>query len=319
MAGEIKIPLKTNTYITPLILSEPMLRYDADVLSAMSEPDLITLLVHDEDRVPRNVIVECARRGETMVARLRDVLAQGRGWADEGEMGDWWLLHHAVMILGLMPEAGAGLLLVDYMRRMDEEMDENLQEWLAGRWPALFLNKPVLVLPTLCALRDDQAIEWYTRHDALETVIALAQREGGPALEAALDQTAALAEDESDDWDLRMMTGNTLLSFAPERHRALLDHLAGQQTGPHAIFRAAEVAETYAAGGSEHQWKRFADPWEFYTPDAIEKRQQLWAEQDAAADAEAPETYLRTSPKIGRNDPCPCGSGKKYKKCCLAA
>ncbi|HOG50872.1 MAG TPA: SEC-C metal-binding domain-containing protein [Lentisphaeria bacterium] len=26
----------------------------------------------------------------------------------------------------------------------------------------------------------------------------------------------------------------------------------------------------------------------------------------------------RTEPKIGRNDPCPCGSGKKYKKCCGA-
>jgi hypothetical protein len=25
---------------------------------------------------------------------------------------------------------------------------------------------------------------------------------------------------------------------------------------------------------------------------------------------------IRTSPKIGRNDPCSCGSGKKYKKCC---
>jgi SEC-C motif-containing protein len=24
----------------------------------------------------------------------------------------------------------------------------------------------------------------------------------------------------------------------------------------------------------------------------------------------------RTTPKVGRNDPCPCGSGKKYKKCC---
>ena len=23
--------------------------------------------------------------------------------------------------------------------------------------------------------------------------------------------------------------------------------------------------------------------------------------------------------KVGRNDPCPCGSGKKYKKCCLRA
>jgi uncharacterized protein YchJ len=25
---------------------------------------------------------------------------------------------------------------------------------------------------------------------------------------------------------------------------------------------------------------------------------------------------IRTEPKVGRNDPCPCGSGKKYKKCC---
>ena len=27
-------------------------------------------------------------------------------------------------------------------------------------------------------------------------------------------------------------------------------------------------------------------------------------------------TYKRGEPKVGRNDPCPCGSGKKYKKCC---
>jgi uncharacterized protein YchJ len=26
--------------------------------------------------------------------------------------------------------------------------------------------------------------------------------------------------------------------------------------------------------------------------------------------------FVRTSPKIGRNVPCPCGSGKKYKRCC---
>ncbi|HOV13150.1 MAG TPA: DUF1186 domain-containing protein [Spirochaetota bacterium] len=28
------------------------------------------------------------------------------------------------------------------------------------------------------------------------------------------------------------------------------------------------------------------------------------------------EPIVRTSPKVGRNEPCPCGSGKKYKKCC---
>jgi len=31
------------------------------------------------------------------------------------------------------------------------------------------------------------------------------------------------------------------------------------------------------------------------------------------------QTVKRETPKIGRNDPCPCGSGKKYKKCCGAA
>jgi hypothetical protein len=30
---------------------------------------------------------------------------------------------------------------------------------------------------------------------------------------------------------------------------------------------------------------------------------------------EAVETYRREQPKLGRNDPCHCGSGKKFKKC----
>jgi hypothetical protein len=35
-----------------------------------------------------------------------------------------------------------------------------------------------------------------------------------------------------------------------------------------------------------------------------------------AVSTEWPVTVRRTVPKVGRNDPCPCGSGRKYKKCC---
>jgi preprotein translocase subunit SecA len=35
-----------------------------------------------------------------------------------------------------------------------------------------------------------------------------------------------------------------------------------------------------------------------------------------AADAVAKAKPIRTGPKVGRNDPCPCGSGRKYKHCC---
>ena len=35
------------------------------------------------------------------------------------------------------------------------------------------------------------------------------------------------------------------------------------------------------------------------------------------SDGMSEEPYVRSSKKIGRNDPCPCGSGKKYKHCCM--
>ncbi len=41
-----------------------------------------------------------------------------------------------------------------------------------------------------------------------------------------------------------------------------------------------------------------------------EKQKELYREQKAS------QTVRNEGPKIGRNDPCPCGSGKKYKKCC---
>ena len=40
------------------------------------------------------------------------------------------------------------------------------------------------------------------------------------------------------------------------------------------------------------------------------------AEQESAQQAEVPQQpMVRDTPKVGRNDPCPCGSGKKYKQC----
>ncbi len=39
-------------------------------------------------------------------------------------------------------------------------------------------------------------------------------------------------------------------------------------------------------------------------------------EQGPAGETQKIKTITRNVPKVGRNDPCPCGSGKKYKKCC---
>ncbi len=42
-----------------------------------------------------------------------------------------------------------------------------------------------------------------------------------------------------------------------------------------------------------------------------------WLSQQSDEEAAPTSTPIVTGPKVGRNDPCPCGSGKKYKNCCL--
>jgi hypothetical protein len=64
--------------------------------------------------------------------------------------------------------------------------------------------------------------------------------------------------------------------------------------------------------------------WSSFHPEDSWPRQQGNLEPlrpPPATPAPAPSVYaapkpLVREPKIGRNDPCPCGSGKKYKKCC---
>ncbi len=36
---------------------------------------------------------------------------------------------------------------------------------------------------------------------------------------------------------------------------------------------------------------------------------------DDEAEPASPQTVVRDERKVGRNEPCPCGSGKKYKQC----
>lgn len=75
--------------------------------------------------------------------------------------------------------------------------------------------------------------------------------------------------------------------------------LAGDQTGT-IVFCAKYSTD----GKTEEHWEQ----------SFFEKENGEWRFLDAKGVHTG--TYKRTEPKIGRNDPCACGSGKKFKKCC---
>ena len=225
---------------------------------------------------------------------------------------------------------------MQFMRRMSREEDHDLQDWLASCWPSLFKNKPESVLPALRALCEDRALDWYIRTCAIEAYVAAAHRQGGDTLESALEWLAWIVADEEEDWDLRLCSGNTLLDCPRIQHRSLLEDMAARQGFLGVHFSQNDVQKAYAAMQDKADWERFGDPWKFYLPSEIAARKQRWEKEDAEKDADEwdddynfpsnefpveaysfEEPYVRAEPKIGRNDPCPCGSGKKYKKCCL--
>ena len=304
--------------------------YSNERLASLGLDELIELMIADEDRVPRNVIDECAWRGDGMAQHLGGLLLDDEHWKEGLSEGEWWLRLHAVMILGRIASERAGLLLVELMRRMSMEDDKNLQGWCSGYWPALFANKPESVLPALRALAEDRAMDWYIRANACDPVIAAADRKGEDVLDAALEWLAGIAADEQEDWEVRLSAGNTLLDFPRAKYRPLLDDLAARQSGWAINFSAEEVSEAFSGVEQKKQWERFDDPWKLYTPDAIAARQERWAKEDAQerererkqfdgyeGASHFPQPVVRVEPKVGRNDPCPCGSGRKYKKCCL--
>ena len=54
---------------------------------------------------------------------------------------------------------------------------------------------------------------------------------------------------------------------------------------------------------------------EFEDEDVIAKPKQMVEHRGDVGGSDKPETVRREEEKVGRNEPCPCGSGKKYKKC----
>ena len=61
----------------------------------------------------------------------------------------------------------------------------------------------------------------------------------------------------------------------------------------------------------QHMLAGAARAYRYFKPDRMAQ-----AGASVAARKPRPAPFERESPKVGRNDPCPCGSGKKYKRCC---
>ncbi len=89
---------------------------------------------------------------------------------------------------------------------------------------------------------------------------------------------------------------------------ALPSMLKGKLKDPEIKKRFVDIAKRMEKDGVDFKSIRQMKKW------MKQHEAELRAEQGGAT--AKVETVVHEGPRIGRNDPCPCGSGKKYKKCC---
>ena len=111
-------------------------------------------------------------------------------------------------------------------------------------------------------------------------------------------------------WEMWIDGFARAMELAPNGWRRIA---TGKDVGPHAALKGIETLHNFASGTKKLSRKQ-EDRWDAEAPDLI----PTWVEKLHAWRLENDPS--RPAPvrhgKVGRNDPCPCGSGKKYKKCC---
>jgi len=271
--------------------------------------------ISDVDLNHANRLVEAiARHGDRYTERVLSILAEKVEDFTNHPMG--WLEPLTVRLAGEMRCAAAMPLIV---QKLHEEGDLLLEECEVALWK--IGNEAVV--DAVCA--DYSQSEWSYR---LYGVSVLEHIHSDLTVRKALDLLA-----QEDDGEIRTWLGQVLLrQFASEAVEPLRQLILAGPLDPEMLqlrkdyLTACTLMEVTFP--EMEQWRKEL----LHDAEAnkaffakhhlgMAKLANLLADDSEAADEEDEIEYdreeLPVKQKVGRNEPCPCGSGKKFKKCCL--
>jgi len=306
----------------------------AENLASYSSIELYDLVFEYDDRLPLTVIDEFVHREQEMLPLMAKYTDEHGNWivVDDDESEELWPLLHHIFILGKMRSQEAARQLLVYLTNQNKDIFDSRWDWVSAYWPALFDSKTEFVKQELMALITDSDSEDDSIYEYVNILLRYTETSNPEEFESIIDllaQRLSLIKNKFLTYHL----ANILLDSPRDRHRNLLEQLAKEQDKMDAVercFSLDEVESSYSKG-DQPEYKRFFNPWEFYERKEILLRQLRWQSEEGSEldtppeleydnwmkNYEPVETFIRETEKVGRNDPCPCGSGKKYKKCCL--
>jgi hypothetical protein len=301
------------------------------------DPTEILLALNDENGLPTEALRAASRRRDEMVplflAEIERFCSKGRSDDDDPA------LFFAFLLLGEWREKSAYRPLARMLRRPGDDLDaifgDAIVETAHRIMTQLYDGDPAPFFE-ICL---DPAADQYVRATMFDALAILAVRGAlsrdalGQFLESAFDRLQPRAESFVWIGWLEAIEALGLEKLKPSVERAFDEGWADESVMG---FEDFERGLAHAIAHPEAPFPSYSskmDPWDdtiaelstwhCYTEEGMKEQARRLAGADVESDEEwwpssdRLEPYVNEYKSIGRNDPCPCGSGKKYKKCCL--
>ena len=312
---------------------------DRNSPSTISTGDLVKEVVESGLHARYEDAVQLVGRGDEAVPCLSKYLHEDKFWhADENGnfIADSYAPISALHLLGAIGSID-GLEEVIYTLY---ERSDDLEDWLTEDVPSVLTSFGSKALRRCkeCAL--DKRLDLYSRHACVRAMAMIASRETGFRPEI-VDSLKLLILRKHEGHELIAFT---ICSLAELKEQSALEAIKEAyrrnkvETG---IITLNDVLKLYGEEDEKNSQYHFDEkkPLDFFLEPNLEKLRKSYSEWlseikrrkegkeiTPMKDLEEAETLLDTFdeagstlvvPKVGRNYPCPCGSGSKYKKCCL--
>jgi len=265
--------------------------------------------------VPKELVDGTVRRGAAMVPYLGELLTDQDLWETDSQ--ECWAPVHALFLLQAIKDPFATPYVVDALRR-GLGMD-----WIDQDGDNLVLSLGPQAVEPMWEVVSDEKASGSGRATAVSGLglLALAHPDLRASLisrfrglaSSMLDEPAKDIE-EADPEILECLLAN-LACLHDEASRGLIDRAFSDTRFELDLSYKKDILGFYDDSFREILSDLRLDPLLHFDPEELGKLQGHY--EPEGEEEVAPRPVVKQEPKAGRNDPCPCGSGKKYKKCCL--
>lgn len=281
----------------------------------------VARLIVNWDWPEPQILEDIVALGEAAIPAIEAALTPERLAAAETDGAANLVVYYLIGILGELPTQRAIPLLAFLFSQVSDDLIDSLPNALYPHGPA--------AIEALLPVMGDSSLRQYPRTLAAGVAVNLAGKDAAlrakiadtlrPHLAAYVQQTEPLSEEEMDvvSWFV-----NNLAELADPEARPLIEAAFEADLVDTDIVDQKFVRKAYHGTGVEPYCPNPPSFLSVYQDDYKSHERALTTERKTSTFFNAlgnPGSQpVVLGPRIGRNDPCWCGSGKKYKKCHLA-